>query len=154
MRKLSPRTKKILLALFFVLLLILVIYLYTYYFAKDSKKVIFQDSNRRIYLIKKTIYSQKGSGAKREMWRMVYEDRTTGNRFFVFGNTPKGYKESKMSKIVLNTIDQGKTKSFDQVDTVGINIKKASTDIHSNLIDKKDPSDVFSFDGVEEPSFV
>lgn len=130
--------KKLYLGLALLLLLVLLIYFFTYFFANKNKKVIYQDTQRRIYLTEKKEY-KKG----REMWRMVYEDQKTGNRFFILGNSKKGFSDKAMAKIVINTIDQGKTKSFDQVEGAGITMRKATTDIHSNLIDKKGIGDLF-----------
>lgn len=125
--------RNLVLLLVVLLLIALLVYFYTYFFSKDSGKVIYQDAQRRIYLNEKKLYGKKD----REMWRMVYEDQKTGNRFFVLGNSPKGYPNAKMAKIILNTIDQGKMKSFDLVERVGITMKEGKTDIHSNLVEKK-----------------
>ncbi len=121
-----------------LLLLALLIYFYTYYFSNGSNKVIYQDAQRRIYLNEKKEY-KKG----REMWRMVYEDQKTGDRYFVLGNSKKGFSNDKMAKVVLNTLDQGKMSSFDQVQGAGVTIKKAKTDVHSNLVGKKDIGEFF-----------
>lgn len=133
----KARKKQLFIFLAFLILIAILFYFYTYFFANKHKKVIYQDAQRRIYLIEKKEY-KKG----REMWRMVYEDQKTGNRFFVLGNTRKNYSEKNMSKRVLNTIEQGQMKSYDQVDSVGLTMRKANTDIHSNLIEKNN-FDVF-----------
>lgn len=130
--------RKLYIGLAILLLLVLLIYFYTYFFANKNNKVIYQDTARRIYLTEKKAYGNKG----REMWRMVYEDQKTGKRFFVLGNSKKGYSEKKMVKILLNTIDQKQTKSFDQVESVGVTMKEAKSDIHSNNV-KKGPDEVF-----------
>lgn len=122
-----------------LILFALLIYFFTYFFAKDHKKVIYEKNQRRIYLLERKKYGNKD----REMWRMVYEDMKTGNRSFVLGNSPKGFSEDKMAAIVINTIEQGKTKSFDQVERTGITMRAAKTDIHSNMIDKKGLGDIF-----------
>lgn len=132
------KNKKLLIALALLILLALLIYFYTYFFSEDNKKVIYQDAQRRIYLNQKKEYKPG-----RLMWRMVYEDQKSGNRMFVLGNSLKGFSDKKMAQIVLNTIDKGKYKSFDQVEQVGITMKAAKTDIHSNLIAKKDVSEMF-----------
>ncbi len=130
--------KKLYMGLALLILLALLIYFFTYFFANKNNKVIYQDAQRRIYLTSKKEY-KKG----REMWRMVYEDQKTGNRWFVLGNSKKGFSDKAMAKIVINTIDQGKSKSFDQVESAGVTMAKATTDIHSNLIDKKEIGDFF-----------
>lgn len=135
--------KKLWYALAILLLLALLFYFYTTFFSNKHDKVIYQDAHRRIYLNEKKEY-KKG----REMWRMVYEDQKTGTRYFVMANSPKGFSNSKMTKIVLNTIDKGQMKSFDLVERVGVTIVKGKTDIHSNLIGKKDLVD---FDSMEVP---
>jgi hypothetical protein len=129
---------------FFVILIILVVlYYFTYVLATKGNRVIYQDSTRRIYLIDRKGYN----GPKdREMWRLVYEDQKDGKRKFITGNTPKGFAEKKMATIILNTIDQGKMSSFDQVQRVGVSIKDSKTDIHSNLIGKKSFSDFLPSD--------
>jgi hypothetical protein len=128
-------------ALFFILALLILIavflYFYTYVFAKDSKKIIYEEGQRRIYLLEKKEY-KKG----REMWRMVLEDQKTGQRFFILGNSKKGYDNKKMAEIVINTVDQQKLKSFDQVQGAGITMRVAKTDLHSNLIEKNKISDI------------
>jgi len=125
---------------FFVILIILVLlYYFTYVLASKNGKVIYQDSTRRIYLIKRNSYQGRPD---REMWKMVYEDQKDGRRKHVLGNSPKGFSDKKMAQIVLNTIDQGKMKSFDSVQTVGVTINDAKTDLHSNLIGKKSLSDL------------
>lgn len=121
-----------------LLLLVLIFYFYTYFFAAENKKVIYEDPQRRIYLNERKVYGTKG----REMWRMVYEDMKSGQRYFVLGNSKKGLKEKEMAKVIINTVDQGKTKSFDQVNSIGVTMKSAKTDIHSNLIAKKGASDI------------
>lgn len=125
-------------ALVVLILVLLLIYFYSYFFAKKHNKVIFQDEQRRIYLIEKKGYNGRKD---REMWRMVYEDQKTGLRTFITGNAPKGFSEKKMSEIVINTIEKGKKASFDQVQRVGVTLAAAKTDVHSNLIDKKSFSD-------------
>lgn len=131
----SQRNKKILIGFAILVVLIIIFYYYTYVFANKNDKVIYQDASRRIYLIERKKYD--ANKPNREMWRMVYEDKKTGNRFFVLGNAPVKYKEKNMADRILNTIDKGKFKSYDQVDTVGLTISKANTDVHSNLVDKK-----------------
>jgi len=139
----TSKYKKLWYALAILLLLALLFYFYTTFFSKKHDKVIYEDVHRRIYLNEKKEY-KKG----REMWRLVYEDQKTGTRYFVMGNSPKGFSNAKMSRIILNTIDKGQLKSFDQVERVGITMKKANTDIHSNLIGKKE---LLNWDGLEIP---
>lgn len=143
--KSDPRKKRFFIILAVLLLLALLIYFYTYFFTKKGERVIYQDATRRIYLTEKKEYIQKPSNKKREMWRMVYEDNKSGNRFFVMGNSVKGFPEKKMAQIVINTVDQNKMKSFDLVQSAGVTIAKGKTDIHSNLNEKKDVVD-FSLD--------
>lgn len=144
MLKTFQKHRKIWIAVGIVLLLALLLWFYTYYFAKSSQKVIYQDAQRRIYLTKKGKYKSKNS-EDREMWRMVYEDIKTGNRHFVMANVRKGTPEAKVVKRVLNTFEQGKTRTFDNVESIGISAFEAKTDVHSNLIDKKDFSDFSDF---------
>lgn len=80
------------------------------------------------------------------MWRMVYEDQKTGNRWFVMGNSNKGFPDSKMAKIVLNTVEKGQRRSFDLVERAGVTLKAATTDVHSNLIDKRGLDDLGNID--------
>lgn len=130
----KPKKKRRIWVWIFVLLVILLLlYFYTYFFANKNGKVIYQDSTRRLYLIKRGPYGKPD----REMWRMVYEDMKGGGRWFITGNSRKGYPNKKMAERVLNTVDQGKTKSYDAVDSVGLTIIPVKTDVHSNLIDKK-----------------
>ena len=135
----TPKNKKILLGVLLVIFIIALIYFYTYFFAKKHGRVIYEDDTRRIYLTEIKQYDKRKD---REMWRMVYEDRKTNKRYFILGNAKKGYSESEMCKRILNTIDQDKMSSYDQVDGVGVTIRKANTDIHSNLISKKGLEDL------------
>ena len=130
-----------------LILIALLIYFFTYFFAKKNNKVIYEKDGKRIYLIERKPYGNKG----REMWRMVYENKTTGARTFVLGNSKKGFPEKKMATIIINTVDQGKKASFDQVESVGVTMRPAKTDIHSNLVDKKEGSEIM--DGFNGMSF-
>jgi hypothetical protein len=130
------KSKKFWFWVFIILFVLVLLYYFTYVLANKQGKIIYQDTTRRIYLNLKKEYKPG-----REMWRMVYEDQKTGKRFFIMGNSVKGFSEKKMAKIVLNTIDQGKNRSFDQVQSAGIVIKEAKTDVHSNLISKKTVGD-------------
>lgn len=134
------KNKKLWIGLALLLLLGLALYFYTYFFSADSEKVIYQDAQRRIYLVNKKNYARPD----RELWNMVYEDQKTGNRWFILGNSKKGYPNKKMAQIVLNTVDKGQMKSFDLVQGAGVTLRKSTTDIHSNIIDKKTPSDVWN----------
>lgn len=128
-----------------LLLLALLLYFYTYFFSKNNPKVIYQDAQRRIYLTRKGPYKGQ-KGADREMWRMVYEDLKTGQRWFVIANTKKGTSEKKVVKRILNTVEQGKTRTFDNVESIGVSMYDAKTDVHSNITDKKDISDFIDLD--------
>jgi hypothetical protein len=132
------RSKKFWFWFFVILIILVLLYYFTYVLASKNGKVIYQDSTRRIYLTERKSYQGRPD---REMWKMVYEDQKDGKRKYILGNSPKGFSDKKMSQIILNTIDQGKTKSFDQVQRVGITMNDAKTDIHSNLIPKKSLSD-------------
>lgn len=134
--------KKLFTIIALVLLLVLVLYFYTYFFANKTNKVIYQDSLRRIYLNEKKEYRKNGQLSGRLMWKMVYEDMKTGQRWFVAGNSKKGFTDKKMAKILLNTVDQGKLKSFDHVEGAGVTLALAKSDVHSNLISKKGVSDI------------
>lgn len=136
---LTPGKRRLFVLLAFLLLLAILIYFFTYFFAKKNNKVIYEKDGRRIYLIERRAYGNKG----REMWRMVLENRKTGKRMFILGNSRKGYPENKMARIVINTIDQGQVKSFDNVESAGVTMRDAKTDIHSNTIEKKGPGDIF-----------
>lgn len=138
--------KQVYIALAILLLLALLIYFYTYFFAKKNNKVIYEKDGKRIYLIERKPYGAKG----REYWKMVLEDKTTGGRTFIMGNTKKGYPEKKMAAIIINTVNQGKKASFDQVESVGVTMRPAKTDIHSNLVEKKGKDEILDgFSGME-----
>jgi len=135
--KKKKRKQTIFILIALLILVGLFIYFYTYIFAKDERKIIYEQGQRRIYLLDKKEY-KKG----REMWRMVLEDQKTGSRFFILGNSRKGFENKKMSEIVINTVDQGKMKSFDHVQGAGITMRVAKTDIHSNMIEKSKLSEI------------
>jgi flagellar basal body-associated protein FliL len=144
LKKTFKKHRKLFIFLAVLILLALLLYFYTYFFTEKTGKVIYQDAARRIYLTEKGPYKKQGNAnaKERELWRMVYEDKKTGNRWFVLGNSPVGFPAKDMARIVLNTMDQSRGASFDQVARVGVTIRKANTDIHSNLVDKKDAGDV------------
>lgn len=130
------KSKKFWFWTFVVLAILVLLWYFTYYLANRGNKVIYQDATRRIYLT-----SLKEYKPGRMLWRMVYEDMKTGKRDYIMGNSKKGFPEKKMAQIVLNTIDQGHKKSFDQVQSAGVMITPAKTDIHTNLVSKKSISD-------------
>lgn len=132
----KSRRKKIIFVIILILLLLALLYYFTYYLANKNQKVIYQDSTRRIYLNSKKEYKPG-----RFMWRMVYEDLKNNKRFFVLGNSLKNFPDKKMAEILLNTIDQGKARSYDTVQQAGVLIKEAKTDGNANLIPKKGLSD-------------
>lgn len=127
-----------------LLLIALVFYFYTYVFAKNQATVIYEKGQRRIYLLDKKEY-KKG----REMWRMVLEDQKDGQRFFILGNSKKGFDNKQMADLIINTVDQSKMKSFDQVKGAGITMRIAKTDIHTNMIEKSGWKDIIkNFEGL------
>src|SRR6476469_1152644 len=130
------KSKKFWFWTFAILIILVLLWYFTYYLANGANKVIYQDSTRRIYLT-----SRKEYKPGRDLWRMVYEDMKTGKRSYVMGNSKKGFPEKKMAEILINTIDQGKQRSFDQVQGAGVMITVAKTDIHTNLVSKKTVSD-------------
>lgn len=130
----NPKTKKILIWVGILLLVALLIYFLTYFLAKKNNKVIYQKDNKRIYLNDKKEYKPG-----RIMWRMVYEDKASGNRIFILGNSKKGFSDKKMAAIVMNTLEKGKMRSFDSVESAGVTMRDAKTDMHSNLVEKKNP---------------
>lgn len=82
------------------------------------------------------------------MYNLVIEEKATGERFFVLANAPKNFKEKHLAERILNTYNQGRMKSYDAVERVGLTIKKIKSDIHSNLIKSKSAQDVI--DNIKE----
>lgn len=145
----NPKTKKqVFIWIAILLLLALVIYFFTYFFAQKNNKVIYEKDGKRIYLTERKVYGTKG----REMWRMVLEDKTTGKRIYVLGNSKKNFPEKKMAAIVINTITKGQMRSFDQVESCGVTMREAKTDIHSNMVENKNTLDTLK-DGFSGLSF-
>lgn len=126
----------------FILILILIVvllYLFTYYFNTGDKRVIYEGQGKRIYLTKKIKYKNG-----RIMYNLVLEEKSTGERYFILANTKEKFPEKMLADRILNTYNKGRMKSYDAVESVGITIKKVSSDIHSNLVGTKKPGDVLN----------
>ncbi|GAB4451202.1 MAG: hypothetical protein OHK0036_11300 [Bacteroidia bacterium] len=131
--------RKLFLFILLIVVVVLMIYLFTYFLNKEDNRVIYEGQGKRIYLTKKLQYKDG-----RVMYNLVLEEKATGERFFVLANTPKNFKEKYLADRILNTYNQGRMKSYDAVERVGLTIKKINSDIHSNLVQKKSSNDVLN----------